>query len=430
MIDTAGMAGTGMPVGRELAKSHGIDTVRALILCLIAIIPFDGFQKLPTIFGTTFVALAGYIVFAAALSRINIILSIQGKTLHLLAIAYLIGSLIAFVYFLDGSRPIDHELFTSWQMLALFALVVYLVESSGQWDKAVKVLIVSMLASFAIYLLLYAIGFEVDESETQLRARKVFGYETNHISHACAMGTVLFAATLTNWTKIWKYVIAIIGVLIAGSVMIVSNSKGGFLVLLVGVAAILMTSMKGKGQRRRRNILLLCVIGAVIYLIIGTTGRNEISERFTSRWDESEGISQITTGRSDIMLAGAGLALSNPIGFGIGNSKNELGRRVKIFNMIQLDAQNEYLRIVLDCGWIGLIVYLYAFYVLLRKAWVEYRSGGETWPLVALIAVMTSFMSLTTSYDKITWVLLGLIAGALKVFERKRAHRHVLVSLS
>jgi O-antigen ligase len=110
------------------------------------------------------------------------------------------------------------------------------------------------------------------------------------------------------------------------------------------------------------------------------------------------------------LRVGLELSIEQPLGYGFGNAERILGR--KQHRSGPLGTHNDYLRTLLAAGILGFVLYAAGHFMLMRGAVRELRRHGASW----VIALLASFQVFCLSGDndpKETWILLGLITGAM-----------------
>jgi O-antigen ligase len=166
------------------------------------------------------------------------------------------------------------------------------------------------------------------------------------------------------------------------------------------------------------KLRLVAIVAAATIVVFLSLGENAsgLTLRLINRWDAAQNTNDLTAGRSQIWAAGLALSSENPVGYGIGQAKFLLAQRSKLFvlnrdNIPMIDAHNEYLRVLLDSGYVGFTLYLMGCIFLVFIAGRIFRQRREVWPLATLLLMLTFFISGSGGFIKIVWIVLGLITG-------------------
>jgi O-antigen ligase len=152
-------------------------------------------------------------------------------------------------------------------------------------------------------------------------------------------------------------------------------------------------------------------MAGVLYATAGRSRLEELVEHQEHRWGQVD-----QDPRIEIRKACWDLAMENPLGYGVGNAQPLIAPRVMNGHYPLVDAHNEFLIVLVECGWVGFLLYATGHLMLAWRGWRCFRLGTR-WPLALLVVVGASFLT-SSAYDKFTWMSLGLIGGATTALAR------------
>jgi O-antigen ligase len=188
--------------------------------------------------------------------------------------------------------------------------------------------------------------------------------------------------------------------LVIGVFLVLSTSRGSWLVLAVGMTIIFVLS-----HRQRAlifSVLLLLILGGVLYVHFDNDNlvRNYMRETFSPE----ESWSKRTTGRAEQWAAFPRVIHDSPVwGFGPGN-----GRRISVlYAHKNIIWHSTYLQVGAETGLIGLSLLALLLGAIIRRAWLHYRRVGEIMPLIGIAGFMTIGMSVP-GFDGLSGMFLGL----------------------
>jgi O-antigen ligase len=187
---------------------------------------------------------------------------------------------------------------------------------------------------------------------------------------------------------------------VIGVFLVLSTSRGSWLVLAVGTAIVFLL-----GRRQRKLILTmaaLLIVGGGLYIHFDNDNlvRNYLHETFSP--DESW--SKRTTGRAEQWAAFPRVLHDSPVwGFGPGN-----GRRISvIYAHKNIIWHSIYLKVGAETGLIGLGLLMIILGAAVSRAWRHYRSVGEAMPLIGIVGFMMIGVSVP-AFDGLSGMFLGL----------------------
>ena len=192
--------------------------------------------------------------------------------------------------------------------------------------------------------------------------------------------------------------------LVIGVLLVLSTSRGSWLVLAVGMVIIFALN------RRQRTLIFatvaLLIIGAALYVHFDNDQmvRHYLHETFSP--DESW--SKRTTGRAEQWEAFPRVIRDSPVwGFGPGN-----GRRISIiYAHKNIIWHSLYLQVGAEAGLIGMALLAILLGAMIRRAWLHNRMVGEIMPLIGIAGFMMIGVSVP-AFDGLSGMYVGLaLAG-------------------
>lgn len=189
--------------------------------------------------------------------------------------------------------------------------------------------------------------------------RVVSTFSSSNIYGLCS-GIVLIAAIcLYKFLNIKHKDLAIIFIF-AGYLL--SFSRSNFLALIILLIAYLRKYIPNR-KMIRLGIFMLIIVFIAIGIVQGKSGL--LYKLFTWVVSTFAGKESSSAGRPDIWKTAFHEAISNPLGIGyghVGGMANAAYSEDQVFS-----AENSYLTIALDIGWLGLAVYLLFLFSLINK---------------------------------------------------------------
>jgi O-antigen ligase len=187
---------------------------------------------------------------------------------------------------------------------------------------------------------------------------------------------------------------------ITGLLLVLSTSRGSWLVLLVGGFVILCT------DRKHRKTLLLSAVG--LCLVVGLWMKVEPSQTLQHYLEKTfspeESWSKRTTGRAEQWAAFPKVIADSPAyGFGPGN-----GRRISVlYAHKNIIWHSIYLQFGAETGLIGLGLLAILLVAFIHRAWTHYARVREAMPLIGILGFLTIGISVP-ALDGLSGMFLGL----------------------
>jgi O-antigen ligase len=221
------------------------------------------------------------------------------------------------------------------------------------------------------------------------------------IGLSASLGYLLTIADRGRWLLLHHHLVRRVALnLLAGAVLILSTSRGSWLVTLIGLVIILFLNRSG------RSTLLACVVVLVVLIavILQTDRGPMIQHYYDNALNDDRSLDKRTTGRADQWQSFPRVFNDSPLwGFGPGSGKVVSLRYTKEGK----PWHSLYLLIGAETGLIGLSALGLLLAVLMVRAYRHLRTCGESVPLLGILCLMIIGVSVSGT-DAISGVFLGL----------------------
>jgi len=193
-------------------------------------------------------------------------------------------------------------------------------------------------------------------------------------------------------------------------------SRAGFIVvLLVVVASIAGTLLRGGGGRVRRWMLPIAVVAvsvAGVSAARGVEGADYIARRF-----ESVGEDPGSTGRLTLWTGGVQVFTSYPFGVGLGNAVPQIERTIGAA-VTEDNLHNQYLQHAVETGVQGLVAYLLLVGLAVRRV-LKSRLAD---PMLVYVGIYFLLAMLQfRGAEALLWFVYGLQHGTVTTLEDMHA---------
>jgi putative inorganic carbon (HCO3(-)) transporter len=338
----------------------------------------------------------------------------------LVFVVFLYVSLWQGSFYLRSELPwsIDDPRFSVWKNYMIMPLVFVLVLSVIREAKQVKILILLMcftalLANKSLYNALS--GIDLSHFSYEIRQGGAFGWAGVNGAGAFDAWFTLFLLGLYSFQRKLAFRIAIIG-LAAFSMycLMLTFSRGAYFGLLIGLLFL--------GIVRQRKILPFLFLFLLTWQAIVPTS---VKERVMMTRDESGQLDDSAATRVTLWEDAVKLIEGSPIigtGFDTYEHMHRLG--ITVGETELTDTHNYYLKVLVETGAVGLILYLLILVQMFRAGYQLYRTAQDPfWKGIGLgffaaiiPVVLVNFFGDRWQYIQITgylWVLLGCVLRGL-----------------
>jgi len=312
----------------------------------------------------------------------------------------------------------NYQLFRQAFLVGLVAyfVILQLIDSPAKLRRMVGVLVLVDLM-LVLSGVLHKMGlFTARGMDPERIAGRTVGFLGNPNSMAFTLIGLfpLVLALLIHSRGFWAR--CLLAPLVVGNLFVILNtlSRGGFIAL--GVALLLLLVRFG---RDRRLVLLLAAVVASGWLLLPAALFERFEEVRSLRGND----------RYSLTVIGLNMAAHNPfLGVGYGNFERYFARYDTIHRGGATAPHNMYTSIASQCGVPSLILYL----VIMTLAWrrlsrlfVRFRSRGERYPMLVVVALQSGLVSLLVfgltghvEHEYLVFVNLGLTLAIDRVYGR------------
>jgi hypothetical protein len=269
----------------------------------------------------------------------------------------------------------------------------------------------------------------VGASYTGNRPSSFFGYYTNYAGYAAmaatlATGEALIALDGRRLTRTAIYGAALVFILTG---LAISDSRGGFLALGAGWLMLLVLNVR-RGSIVVQAIVILAVFAGAAYLATPRSTVVSLEQRFArplgSQGNDRE--------RFALQKAGEQGLREDPLGLGFANARAYLQSHVHsvYINQTFAHAQETFVQIGLDAGWLGLGGFLLLVLTPIGLVLTRGEGGASVVRASAFVAALGGFMA-QGLYDYLFYEIafivffLAMIWGTLHALRAGREARGI-----
>lgn len=215
---------------------------------------------------------------------------------------------------------------------------------------------------------------------------RIFGTLTSPAQFGVAVGMIMISFIVIMKfvkTKRWMWLIAM---LLAGAAMIYSGTRTAYVIAPWSLMLLVVIT-------RNRTMIITSAIAGILFLgVLAVPTNNYHLQRIQSAFnaDEDESFNVREQNRKAITP----FILSHPFGGGLG-STGVWGMRFSPWSpLAQFAPDSGYIRVAVELGWIGLIIYLS---LLLRLFWLMFMSWRvsderDQWLILAILVPLSSLL--------------------------------------
>lgn len=187
---------------------------------------------------------------------------------------------------------------------------------------------------------------------------------------------------------------------VTGLLLVLSTSRGSWLVLIVGAAVILFTDRK----QRKTLALSLATLCLAVFVWMRVEPSQTLQHYLEKTFSPEESWSKGATGRAEQWAAFPRVIADSPAyGFGPGN-----GRRISVlYAHKNIIWHSIYMQFGAETGLIGLALLGLLMLAFLRRGWRHYRRVHEVTPLIGIVGFLTIGISIP-ALDGLSGMFVGL----------------------
>src|SRR6267142_770073 len=316
------------------------------------------------------------------------------------------------------------ERFSNWknyvEMMSIFFVAAAALRTPKQMTITLILVCISVLVINRSYHSTIS-GRDYSKFSDELREAGPLGYAGENGMGAFQAQMAVFLLGLTTFWKKKSVRLGLWGAAITCVYcLIFTFSRGGYLGLLVGILVL--------GIIRERK-LLLCL--AVLLFVWEGILTNAVRERVFMTYQEGQGLDSSAQERVAIWTDAVDVITHNPV-LGRGFDTYEFMGRVGPYR----DTHNYYLKLLVEMGFVGLLVFLWLFASAAGLAWRLFRNAND--PLLQAIgcALFATIVCAATvnlfgdrwSYLQVNgflWLFLGMAARGVWLQQETQALQSV-----
>lgn len=375
----------------------------ATLLCIEGVLPkyIPGTRSLPFYL----MVVLSLIAFLRLPLLIHKVFSASG-----LVLIFATFALSIWLYFFTPVRP-NREYFLLIQLMVMTVVFLY-VASDIVWRQRL-----AWGFWFGWVLLIIVSFYEFSTGNATQLTVGIVRYEVAGFSpafHSTYVGTGLAVAitlTIQSDSNRFTRLLLLLSVALGTIVLLMSNTRSGTLfailtTILLGIVRF-GESINSGGEKSNPLLWYIMAIVAAVLALSQTSLGEELLDAQLARFST---ISEGDFSQRDVLFEnGLQIALENPIGVGQGNS---LYYMRSLFGKF-IDPHNYHLRILIESGFIGFILYILGLGAITINGWCWYKQppvGVFFWGFVFLLMVTATAQAF---HYKIMWFFIALNAAEL-----------------
>jgi hypothetical protein len=317
-------------------------------------------------------------------------------------VAVVAGGFIAVLGAHSGSAALEGAVYWLGTILILFVAFTVFRRRANASRRLVDILTVQAVIMVVFGILQQAglhalVGAEFNPG----RPNSFFSYYTVYAGYLAmtatlATGEILIALEERRYARAWMFGAAMI-LMLAG--ITESTSRGGLLALGVGWLMLLMLNLR-RGSIVARIAIVVVLVAAGGYLATPHSTVVTIERRFAA----SNGALGEDKERFAVQSAGEKALAAHPFGLGWGNFRYYLSQNVRNSKIQQpfFHAQETFVEVGLDDGWIGLAGFLALLFFPLLAAFRRGKGSANVVRATAFAAALGGFIA-QGLYDYVLW---------------------------
>lgn len=304
------------------------------------------------------------------------------------------------------------------QLLILAGIFTYIAD-----DKQIRSqLMWSYYIGWCILVLLSIYEFQTGNVDLKVRGdvvrvENLIGYSANQHARQVGVGIILSLALITE-DKINNILkLAIAGFMAVGSLALLLGGSRSTLFVTIGVSiAILFYQLlkpffyHQKPVHKNKTIqtfLIAVALLGVYFALTETSLGNTLLRSNISRLEE---IQEGKVGKRDVLWTSSlKAAWDYPLGVGSNNSLHYVAQESKLDTEL-IDSHNYYLRILVEGGIFGFVLFMVALGLILRSGWKWTLMSGNSVYIFCFIFMLLVSISGINFHLKITWFFLAMNA--------------------
>jgi len=233
------------------------------------------------------------------------------------------------------------------------------------------------------------------------------------------MVTLPFIAWYYFRARGWSTLIPFSGLILGTAFMLLAKTRGAWLSLIVGVIFFLVAGGVRKIHQNHRRVLILAgVVFILLVVIVTVKPPAQVAGLMASKADLLKTAAKILDPHARVNFWRESIGLTDPLlGAGFGNlpiiaTPFAPGAKVKTLNW---EVHNDYLQAYVDLGLPGLVLFCFAFVLLIVLAWKGKNRGLLLGAGVSIIGIAAMQVTTFTSEKISSQIWLAGVAAILNV---------------
>jgi len=325
-------------------------------------------------------------------------------------------------FYLDADLPISpaDPRFSDWKNFMVLPIIFIVVASAIRTRKQILIVLALMtLSVIAVNRGFYNTVSERDLSHfaNELRYAGALGFAGENGFAAFEAQFCLLALAFYSFAKkLWIKAALLFVVLTCGYCILFSFSRGAYIAVLIGTAYL--------GMLKNRKLLVMLALLLTVWTSVVPVA---VQERINGTYDANGKLEQSSADRVELWQDALQVAGHNMI-VGTGYFTYKYMNRVGPFH----DTHNLYLKVLVETGIIGVILFVTLLLKLFLAGWKLYRSAeslfyralGLGFSALMLCTLVVNSFGDRWNYLQVTgftWVLLGLVERAQVLTDEAQA---------
>ena len=323
-------------------------------------------------------------------------------------------------FFLGGALPIslDDPRFSDWKNYVEMMFIFFVAAATIRKPKQMIIMISLMCLSVLVVNRTYhnkVGGRDFSQFSYSLRDAGALGYAGENGMGAFQSEFAVFLIGLASFAKKRIVKVGLWAVAFTSIYsLVVTFSRGGYLGFLIGLLVL--------GLIKERKLLILLV---VIFATWQSIVPHAVVERVLMTYQAGEGLDPSVGTRVSLWEDALQIIDHNPV-IGTGFDTYKFMGRIGYS-----DTHNYYVKVLLELGFVGLLIFLYLLRVVGKMSWRLFRSARDPFLSALGCALFCMFMCAMAvnffgdrwSFLQVNgffWVLLGLVARGLLLVEQEQ----------
>jgi O-antigen ligase len=305
-------------------------------------------------------------------------------------VPYLLFLAVMIMSLFNLATPSNFEVYQRL-FIYLLGLCVFFQFASGQAFQTLMQ--VQMWAAFVVAIWVILTAWQSGFGE-----RGIAGVDPNNVTATIALGVVpLFAWLMVGRISFWRRIAGwlLLGVTIYASLLLASRG------VTVALALSLVVMIARVLHRPRRSVPLIIIVILGVVLLTNLPGSNNLMERF--------GQSDVTSANGRVPLWNAAIqevVVASPLELLFGHGFNYtliVTSRVVGF---YYSVHNTYLQLLLDVGLLGLALFLFLHFMVLKTLWRR-SDALALYGIGTVVFLLLINLTLQAADGFLYWVALG-----------------------